>query len=170
MTLVTRIPHQGCYGPQSVTPQCLWHPYHPPTKWLMRSNDELHSQFNPGAWDFIHRTDCRGDVCPNPGHLWSHCFLHGWSYGQWKTWRGNLKTKDLLKSAKKSAPSYNYAPYYITGAEICRPGVAIQQTFRFIDSAAAPLGLRLIAGWIKPQWLTDELQHWGDMREMNVEE
>lgn len=106
-----QLSHRGCHGPQSVTPQCLWHP---PTKWLMRSNDELHSQFNPGAWEFIHRTDCRGYGSPNPGHLWSSkspfpsCLIINWR-AEWKTCRGNMKTKDLLKSAKKKiSPSYNY--------------------------------------------------------------
>lgn len=81
-----------------------------------------------------------------------------------------METKDLLKSAKKKYPSHITTLNTITRAEICRPGVEFQQTFRFIASAAAPLGLRLVAGWIKPQWLTDELQHWGDMREMNMEQ
>lgn len=71
---------------------------------------------------------------------------------------------------KKKYPPHITTLNAVTRAEICRPGVAAQQTFRFIASAAAPLGLRLIAGWIKPQWLTDELQHWGDMGEMNVEQ
>lgn len=93
--------------------------------------------------------------------------MDGW---KWKTSRGSIKTKDLLKSVKRNSPFHITPLRTITRAEICRPGVAIQQTFRFIASAAAPLGLRLIAGWIKPQWLTDELRHWRDMREMNVEQ
>ncbi len=67
-----------------------------------------------------------------------------------KTSKGNIRTKVLLKSAKKPQ-SLLYTLGTKTGAKICRPGVAIQQTFRVTASAAAPLGPRLIAGWIKPQ-------------------
>lgn len=60
--------------------------------------------------------------------------------------------KNLLKSGENKGLHADVIPLNpVTRAEICRPGVAIQQTFRFIDSTAAPLGLRLIAGWIKLQ-------------------
>lgn len=68
MTLVNLTPPSGVLWPT----ECHSHSvYGTPTKWLMRSNDELHSQFNPGAWGFRNRTYCRGYASPNPGHLWS---------------------------------------------------------------------------------------------------
>lgn len=142
----------------------------------MRSNDKLHSQFNPGAWDFIHRTDCREYVSPNPGHLWCSksqflsCLIV-WTAGQReKHVEEAQKQKSCWKVlGKKSVPLKCYT-LYNKRREICRPCVAIQQTLRFINSAATPPGLRLIAGWIKPLWLTYELQHWRDMRVMNVEQ
>lgn len=63
MTLVTLTPAlvllpAECQSTVSVAPP-------PPSTWLMRSNDELHSRLNKGARDFIHRTDCRGYVSAN---------------------------------------------------------------------------------------------------------
>lgn len=126
----------------------LWHP---PTKWLMRSNKELHSQFTPGPWDLIHRTDCRRFVSPNPGHLWSSKSLFPSFCGRWserhpgETWTQKI----CWKVPKKKQSSHITTLSTVTRAEICRPDVPIQQTFRFIASAAAPRGPRLIAGWIK---------------------
>lgn len=80
--------------------------------------------------------------------------------GKGKACRGNKETK-----GKKSIAPLNT----ITRRKMWRAGTVTQQIFRFIESAAAPLGGRLIAGWIKPQWLTDELQHWTDEKAVQKE-
>jgi len=54
--------------------------YGTPTKWPMRSDDKSHGQLNPGAWDFIRGTDCRGYV----RHLWSSKSLFIQTGGQSK--------------------------------------------------------------------------------------
>ena len=79
-----------------------------------------------GVWDFIHKTDCRGYVHPNSvkisANLMSNCMDR------------MLENNDRI--------NHTIPPNTTIRARICREGLATQQTLGFIDSAAAPLGLR----------------------------
>lgn len=58
-----------------------------PAKWLMRSNDELHSQFNSRTWEFTNRTHFRGYTSPNPGHMRSSKSLFVFRADHLYNWR-----------------------------------------------------------------------------------
>lgn len=108
--------------------------YGTPTKWPARSSDQLHGHLNSGAGDFIHRRDCRGDIS----------FLIIWKEGQSDVQKIYISAEQCLKNAL----SYSCSPYYHYPQTTRR-----NSAFRVIDGAAAPLGRRLIAEWIKFEFI-----------------